>query len=146
VNLHVGLFRSLFLEMRAIPILADSGKAGQSRRIDYRANVTIIDAMPRWINPAFTPDKSAFRFTACIQLADGGTMRKKTLTLPEIGLIAGTRVALGIGIGLLVADKLNRDTRKGAAIALLLVGALSTIPIAVGILGEPEAGGVPEWG
>jgi len=73
-------------------------------------------------------------------------MRKKTLTLPEIGLIAGTRVALGIGIGLLVADKLNRDTRKGAAIALLLVGALSTIPIAAGILGEPEAGGVPEWG
>jgi hypothetical protein len=73
-------------------------------------------------------------------------MRKKTLTLPEIGLIAGTRVALGVGIGLLVADKLNRDTRKGAAIALLLVGALSTIPIAVGILGEPEAGGVPEWG
>lgn len=71
-------------------------------------------------------------------------MRKKTLTLPEIGLIAGTRVALGVGIGLLVADKLNRDTRKGAAIALLLVGALSTIPIAAGILAEPEAGGVPQ--
>jgi hypothetical protein len=71
-------------------------------------------------------------------------MRERTLTLPEISLIAGTRVALGVGIGLLLADKLDRDTRKGAACALLLVGALSTIPIALGILGRSWTASVPE--
>jgi hypothetical protein len=28
--------------------------------------------------------------------------------MPEIGLIAGTRVALGVGIGLLISDRLNK--------------------------------------
>jgi hypothetical protein len=71
-------------------------------------------------------------------------MRQRAMTVPEIMLIAGTRVALGVGVGLLVAEKLNRDTRKGAACALLLVGALSTIPIVLGILAKPEASGAPE--
>ena len=31
------------------------------------------------------------------------TMREVHLPLPELGLIAGTRVALGVGLGLLVA-------------------------------------------
>jgi hypothetical protein len=66
-------------------------------------------------------------------------MIEKTLTLPEIGLLAGTRVAFGVGLGLLAANKLTHDTRKGAACALLLVGALSTIPIVLGILGRPSA-------
>jgi hypothetical protein len=69
---------------------------------------------------------------------------KRTLTLPEIGLIAGTRAAFGAGIGLLLAEKLSRDTRRGAGIALLLVGALSTIPIVVGILSRPGPGGASE--
>ncbi len=33
-------------------------------------------------------------------------MKERTLTIPEIMLIAGTRMALGVGIGLLLADKL----------------------------------------
>jgi hypothetical protein len=71
-------------------------------------------------------------------------MREKALTIPEIAIIAGTRVAFGVGLGLLLADKLPRDTRKGAGCALLLVGALLTIPIVVGILSRPWAGGGPE--
>jgi hypothetical protein len=71
-------------------------------------------------------------------------MRQSAVTIPEIILIAGTRVALGVGIGLLVAEKLDRDTRKGAACALLMVGILSTIPIVFGILGKPEVCGAPE--
>ena len=65
-------------------------------------------------------------------------MRERTLTIPEIMLIVGTRVALGIGLGLLIADKLSRDARKGAGCALLAVGALSTIPLAMDVLGKPE--------
>lgn len=71
-------------------------------------------------------------------------MIQRTLTLPEIGLIAGTRVALGVGIGLLIADRIDRDARKGAGCALLLVGALSTIPIALGVLMKHDANGAPE--
>ncbi len=71
-------------------------------------------------------------------------MKPKTLTLPEIGMLAGTRVALGIGIGLLLAERLNRETRKGAACALLLVGALSTIPLAIGVLNGSDNATVPE--
>ncbi len=65
-------------------------------------------------------------------------MRQRAMTIPEIMLIAGTRVAFGAGVGLLVAGKLSHDTRKGAACALLLVGILSTIPIVFGILDKPK--------
>lgn len=51
-------------------------------------------------------------------------------------LIAGTRVALGIGVGLLIADKLSPDARKGAAIALLGVGVISTFPLVTQVLGN----------
>jgi len=39
-------------------------------------------------------------------------MKDKRLTVPELILIAGTRVALGVGIGLLISDKLSVDARK----------------------------------
>ena len=71
-------------------------------------------------------------------------LRERTLTLPEIGLIAGTRVALGVGIGLLVAEKLSRDTRRGAGCALLAVGAITTIPLVLGVLTKHCANGAPE--
>jgi hypothetical protein len=71
-------------------------------------------------------------------------LRERTLTLPEIGLIAGTRVALGVGIGLLVAERLSRDTRRGAGCALLLVGAITTIPLVLGVLTKHSANGAPE--
>ncbi len=64
--------------------------------------------------------------------------KEKSLTIPEIMLIAGTRVALGAGLAFLLADKLDRDARKGAGWALVAVGALSTIPIVIGVLGKPR--------
>jgi len=64
-------------------------------------------------------------------------VRERALTVPEIMLIAGTRVALGVGVGLLHADKLSRDARKGAGWALLGLGALTTVPILLGVLGKP---------
>jgi len=68
-------------------------------------------------------------------------MRERGLTIPEIMLIGGTRVALGAGIGLLVADRLNDDQRKGAGWALLAVGALTTIPILISLLDKPQVSG-----
>ena len=67
-------------------------------------------------------------------------MVERNLTLTEIGLIAGTRVALGAGIGLLISTRLNNDQRKAAGLALALVGGLTTIPLAIGVLGKRKAG------
>lgn len=64
---------------------------------------------------------------------------ERKLTLAEIILIAGTRVALGLGIGLLLSTKLNNDQRKAAGLALALVGGLTTIPLAVGVIGQKSA-------
>ena len=66
-------------------------------------------------------------------------MSEKSLSLPEISLLAGTRFAFGIGLGLLIADQISPDARKGAGVALLAVGVLSTIPIVVNILTKPSA-------
>src|SRR5438309_11615461 len=66
----------------------------------------------------------------------GGTMMERKLTVAEIILIAGTRVALGAGIGLLLSTRLNNDQRKAAGLALALVGGLTTIPLALGVIGK----------
>ena len=64
-------------------------------------------------------------------------LTERAFTIPEIMLVAGTRVALGVGIGLLLSDRLNNDQRKAAGWALLAVGVLTTIPIAARALSKP---------
>jgi uncharacterized membrane protein YfcA len=56
-------------------------------------------------------------------------MRETRITVPELALVAGTRAALGAGIGLLLADRLSDEQRKAVGWTLFLVGALSTIPL-----------------
>ena len=63
-------------------------------------------------------------------------MLERKLTIPDLILIAGTRVILGAGIGLLISTRLNNDQRKAAGVALALVGGLTTIPLAIGIIGQ----------
>jgi hypothetical protein len=67
-------------------------------------------------------------------------MKERRLTLPEIGLIGGTRGLLGAGIALLLADRLNDDQRKAIGWTLFLVGAISTIPLAINVLGRSDDG------
>jgi len=67
-------------------------------------------------------------------------MKERNLTIAEIMLIAGTRVALGAGIGLLLSSKLSKDQSKAAGFALALVGGLTTIPLALGVIGKKSAG------
>jgi hypothetical protein len=61
-------------------------------------------------------------------------MTRTPLSIPEIGIIAGTRAALGAGIGLLLADRLNDDQRRAVGWTLVAVGAITTIPIVVQIV------------
>jgi hypothetical protein len=58
------------------------------------------------------------------------------LRLPELALVAGTRGLLGAGVGLLLADKLSDERRKGVGWALVAVGVLTTIPLALMVLGR----------
>ena len=49
------------------------------------------------------------------------TLEAKTLTVPEIALIAATRGAVGFGAGLLLANKF-KDRRKSLGWALFVSG------------------------
>jgi hypothetical protein len=63
----------------------------------------------------------------------------KSVTVPEIALIAATRGAIGFGAGLLLAGKFNRERRKQVGWTLFLSGLASTIPIAMHVFGKKEA-------
>lgn len=58
-------------------------------------------------------------------------MREHRITFPEIALIAATRGMLGVGIGLLAAERLRTNTRHTVGWTLFAIGALSTIPLLV---------------
>ena len=66
----------------------------------------------------------------------GGVMKKVEVTLPELALIAGTRAMLGAGLALLVADKLPKEQRKAIGWTLTLVGAVTTIPLAINLFAK----------
>lgn len=68
-------------------------------------------------------------------------MQRIPLTVPDIILMAGTRVALGIGVGLLISGKLTADARRAAGRALIAVGGLTTIPLALSFAGRRASGG-----
>ena len=63
-------------------------------------------------------------------------MKEARLTLPEVMLIGGTRGMLGAGVALLLSHKLNDDQRRAIGWTLFLVGAISTIPLAINVLSK----------
>ena len=63
-------------------------------------------------------------------------MKKAELAIPEIMLIAGTRVMLGAGGALLLSDKLEKGERKKIGWTLFLIGAISTIPLVMDVLSK----------
>lgn len=63
-------------------------------------------------------------------------MKKIEVTLPELALIVGTRAMGAAGVGLLVADKLSKDSRKAIGWTLTLVGAVTTIPLVISLFGK----------
>jgi len=66
-------------------------------------------------------------------------MIERRVTLPTLGLIAVTRVILGVGVGLLLSRHLSRDERRGFGAGLFVLGALSTIPLAAKVFGACSA-------
>lgn len=66
-------------------------------------------------------------------------MMERKFTLAEIILLAGTRVALGFGLGLLLSTKFDNEQRKAAGWALALVGGITTIPLVMDVVGKKGA-------
>jgi hypothetical protein len=66
-------------------------------------------------------------------------MISRPVTLPELGMIAGTRAALGAGIALLLSERLDRRPRRAVGWTLVAVGALSTVPLLANVLHRQPA-------
>jgi hypothetical protein len=65
-------------------------------------------------------------------------MKQHEVTVPQIGLIAGTRAMLGAGIALLLSEKLSGEQRRAIGWTLVAVGALTTIPLVLQLFSEDE--------
>jgi hypothetical protein len=66
-------------------------------------------------------------------------MKQLNMTLPEIGLIAGTRALAGAGLALLLCNRLNLDQRRAVGWTLLAVGAATTVPLIAQVIGKRRA-------
>lgn len=70
-------------------------------------------------------------------------MREIPLTLPEIGMINSTRFIIGTGVGLLIAAKLDNNSRRAVGWSLVAVGMLVSIPVGMSFLGKFHASHYP---
>jgi hypothetical protein len=68
-------------------------------------------------------------------------MRDLRVSIPELAFVGGTRGLLGAGVGLLLAGKFSQRTRKQIGLGLLLLGALTTIPVLIGVRRRVGANG-----
>ena len=74
------------------------------------------------------------------------SISKSSEDLPVAPLLVVTRTAIGLGLGILLADKIKPAVRQVTAITLLAIGALAAAPwlvkITIGQINRPES----EWG
>jgi hypothetical protein len=55
-------------------------------------------------------------------------MKQLVLNFPTLGFIVGTRAALGVGLGLLIATRLSGERRRAVGALLVAAGAVATVP------------------
>ena len=65
-------------------------------------------------------------------------MKQVSLTIPEIGLIAGTRAAGGAGLALLLSNQMKPEQRRAIGWTLLAVGLITTVPLVALVLGKRQ--------
>src|SRR6516162_8030737 len=74
------------------------------------------------------------------------SISKTSEDLPIAPLLVLTRTAIGLGLGILMAEKIKPSLRQTAAITLLAIGALAAAPwlvkITIGQINRPES----DWG
>lgn len=68
---------------------------------------------------------------------------KTSEQVPIDNLLMLTRTAFGLGIGMLVADRIKQPARQAAAIVLVSIGALAAVPFLVKValerINRPES-------
>jgi hypothetical protein len=62
-------------------------------------------------------------------------MKEREIDIPTIALVAGTRLALGVGLGFLLADRLSPEQRRAAGWALFGLGVITTFPLVAEVFG-----------
>jgi hypothetical protein len=71
------------------------------------------------------------------------SISKTTEPMSFDSMLVLTRTAFGLGLGMLMADKIRRPIRRAAAVALLSVGTLAAVPfflkLALEQLNRPES-------
>jgi len=63
-------------------------------------------------------------------------MSKLLLSPPLLAFVVGTRAALGVGIGLLLADRIPDERRRQIGLTLFAIGAATTVPALIGVFGS----------
>ncbi len=53
--------------------------------------------------------------------------------LPVSGVVAFSQVAIGLGVGLVVADRMGHAARRTASIALISAGVAALVPVVAGV-------------
>jgi hypothetical protein len=61
-------------------------------------------------------------------------MKLTRIPLPELALLSITRLAIGAGIGFLIAPTLSGGLRRQLGMALFGIGALATVPLALDVM------------
>ncbi len=54
--------------------------------------------------------------------------------LPVSGVVAFSQVAIGLGAGLIVADRIGHHARRGLAIGLISTGVVALVPVVWGVI------------
>jgi hypothetical protein len=60
-------------------------------------------------------------------------MNELLLRPRTLGFTIVTRVVLGVGVGLLVSDRLDDSPRRRLGAALVALGAITTVPLAIAL-------------
>ena len=61
-------------------------------------------------------------------------MTTLSLNLPTFGFVVATRAMLGVGIGLLLSERLPAERRRAVGLTLLAIGATTTVPAIAAVL------------
>ncbi len=61
-------------------------------------------------------------------------MKTLMLNIPTFGFIVATRAMLGVGIGLLVSQRMPEERRRAVGLTLAGIGAAATIPAMIAVM------------
>jgi hypothetical protein len=75
-----------------------------------------------------------FQHALCVICPRGFQMNTVVLPVPVLGFVIVTRAALAFGLGLLVGDKIPEPRRRAIGLALVAIGAATTVPAAMSVL------------